>query len=170
MKVNRNTQRGSSKSGKEDGVTVSVPIYVEDLRDRVISSLTAAYSERMDEQVTEAVSTYVKSVVDRIAEKEIMAAVKSALSAGWNKTDNYGAVTGQVTLKDRISQMLNASDGYGSHRRWLDELVKKETEAALKGELAKEIESARAKLRAEVDSVTRAKLNEALRNALGVQP
>lgn len=153
---------------KTQDVKVEVVVQTEYIRDQVVSRISERVSERVDAEIETAVQAAVIGQVEKIGRSAIAKAVADVLAEGWPRTDSYGSVSGKATLKDRISELLNGRDRYNSSEKWLQELVKKTTEEYLKGEFKKDIDAAREKLRSEVDGVTRAKLNEALRTALGV--
>ena len=64
--------------------------------------------------------------------------------------------------------MINERDRYSSSRTWLEELVKKEVDAILKGPFADEVKAAQASFRKQVDELLTSKIVEGLRAALGL--
>lgn len=158
VSTNRHTQ--------EQDITVSV--YTGDLHERVMEGVGREVERQFSGAVGKAITAKVEKLIESIARDAIEKAVVVVLKEGWSRTDEYGGVKGVATLKDRIGEYLNHRERYGNNDRWIDKVVKEEASAALKGELGKELDAARVKLRAEVDNVTRVKLNEALRSALGV--
>ncbi len=157
-----------SVAPKRRVIPFAAEIDYEDVVERIVTQATYRLEEHLKTALNDAVERKVQAIVSGVAAKEIQAAVKKCLTEGWNRTDDYGAVKGTVTLKDRISELLNARDRYNSSQRWLDELVTKTAKDYLGDQFKKDIDAAREKLRAEIDGVTRAKLNEALRSALGL--
>lgn len=149
-------------------IQVAFTVSADSVEKAILSWVPSLVQKHYTKSVEDTVTSAVHDLVAEIARDEIAAAVKSVLAEGWKRTNEYGEARGVASLKDRISELLNGRDRYGDSAKWVEKVVKEETQAALKGELAKEIEAARVKLRAEVDQVTRAKLNEALRSALGV--
>lgn len=149
-------------------VDVSFSVYTAQMQDQILRQVAAQVSKLFEAKVAESVETAVSELVETISREQIAEAIRGVLVAGWPTTDEYGGAKGHASLKDRIGKMLNHHDRYSGRGTWADNIVKEETEKALRGDLQKEIDAAKAKLRAEIDNVTRAKLNDALRKALGV--
>ena len=149
-------------------VTVPITVYATQMQDQIMRQVAAQVTKLFEAKVAESVESAVNDLVNQIAREHIEQAVRDVLAEGWTLTNEYGEGRGKASLKDRISTMLNNHDRYSGRGTFAATIVKEETEKALRGELKDEIEKAKAQLRAEVDGVTRAKLNEALRSALGV--
>jgi hypothetical protein len=114
----------------------------------------------------------VDEVIQGVVEARVVSVVEKVMAEGWQKTDNYGSPSGPpVTLKDRVSEMLRAKDRYGNGTGtpYLDTKVAEEVNKVLNGELGKAIEEAKKKVRDTLDSAVMTKLQQALKEGLGLR-
>jgi hypothetical protein len=144
--------------------TVSAKQMEQAIKGQVANQVASAFKAFIDKRVSDTVSELVRE----IGRDQVDAQVRAILAEGWQKTDDYGqARGGRVSLRERVQEMFHKADRYES-RSMFERVIKEELDKALKGELGKELEAARAKIRSEVDQITRAKLNESLKAALGL--
>ena len=153
---------------KAEPITVSLDEYrLEELAESTIERLV---SQKIDAAIESSVAEAVGAAVEKIGQKRIAAEIDKTLAEGWHTVNEYGESRGgHRTLKDRIGEILNHHDRYGSSKRWMDELVKKRVDEVLAGELKPEIESAKQKFKSEVDSVLTGVIKKAVAEHFGVK-
>lgn len=147
---------------------VTVTVYAAQMQTEILRQVAAQVTALFKAEVSKAVTATVAKLVEDISREQIADAIRAILAEGWNITDEYGGPKGKASLKDRLSKMLNQQDRYSSHGAWAERIMREETEKALRGDIQKEIDAAKAKLTNEVDAVIKAKLSEVMRKALGV--
>jgi hypothetical protein len=139
--------------------------FAEVIADRLYHQL----HEQVEQKAAERIDLAIDHAVKRVGEDIIRDAIKTAIADGWPKTNQYGEPTGPtITLKTRISDMLESRSGYDRERH-IDKLVKTEVEEALRKEFAKEFEEARKRVRTLLDGALNEKLAQALREGLGLK-
>lgn len=149
-------------------VAVSFTVPAKTIEREVLGHIGRQIGQAFESFVKTQVAQTVGQMVREIGREHIDAEIRAILAEGWQRTDDYGqARGGRVSLRDRVQEMFHKTDRYES-RSMFEKVIKEELDKALKGELGKELDAARAKIRAEVDQITRAKLNEALKSALGL--
>lgn len=161
----------TKKSGQ---LVKSTPITVEineyELKSRIESAIDGHVSAGVDEAVLQAVTTAVEPLVAKVGLQKISKAVDEVLEEGWQITDEYGQPrTGKVSLKDRVSKILSEKNSYSGSRSWLDELIKKRVDEVVNKDLKADIDAARAKFKAEVDSVLTGVIKKAVAEHFGVK-
>jgi ribulose bisphosphate carboxylase small subunit len=149
-------------------VEVKFAVYTRQMQDAILSNVAVQVEKLFHAKVEDSIESAVAALVEQISREHIETAVRASIAEGWTITNEYGEARGKATLKDRISKILEHRDQYSSRGKWAENIVREETEKALKGELKAELDAARAQFRAEVDRVLQAKLAEALRLSLGL--
>ncbi len=154
----------------EDTLVVSVTGYDADRMERMLASfLQQQVSEETQKRIRDTVAKQVDHCVGEITTNLLRAEVEAIVAEGWRETDTYGDATGRtITLRQRVAKTLDGRDQY-SRERHLDKLFTETLNAALRKELAEELQAARTAFRAKVDAVLNAKLHEALRDSLGLK-
>lgn len=132
---------------------------------RVADESRKHLSSAVHKQIADAIDRTVKDIV----ESKLASEIEAILAEGWQKTNSYGEPTGdRITFRQRVSNLIEARDNYSSERR-IDKIVKETVETTLRGEFAKEVAEARAKVRAMLDGALNEKLAAALREGLGLK-
>ena len=150
-------------------VTFTVPeYYIQQEIDRCIG---AQVEKAVEGHVSAAVAKAVGAVVDKISQKRVADEIDKVLAEGWATVNEYGERKGcgNRTLKDRIGEILNHTDRYGSSKRWLDEHVKQAVDAAIKAHFDADIKAARESFKAQVDGVLAAVVKKAIGEHLGIR-
>jgi hypothetical protein len=149
-------KRAAGSSGWEDGSGD------EDNR------LATVIEKKIEERVEQLASEAVRDVVIEIARSKVEAAVNTAIDAGWQITNQYGEPTGRTASLDTfIREHLTSTTGYRNESK-LSEAIRKAIDGAMQKQFKPILDEAAAKLRAQVDTVLQAKLNETMRKALGL--
>jgi hypothetical protein len=159
----------TAKLVKAEPITVELDEYrLQELAESAIERLVG---EKIDAAIESSVAVAVGEAVEKIGQKRIAAEIEKVLAEGWLTVNEYGESRGGVrkSLKDRIGEILNHKDHYSSRGRWIDELVKKQVDAALAGQLKPEIESARQKFKSEVDGVLTGVIKKAVAEHFGIK-
>lgn len=159
------TEMVSEEMDPEEGGGVHTYVRRSQLADDLRKSINAKISDLAENAVRECFDSAIK---ERIA-----ATVDEVLEAGWVKTDGYGNPKGERTdLKGRINEVITEkkSHRYGQPEHTLaDRLVVAKVEELFHGELGKEVEAARLKLRQQLDTVIAGKFAETLKSAMGIR-
>lgn len=138
--------------------------------DYIRQAIQGEVAKAVEQAVSDAVGEAVSALVDRIGQERVGKEIQRVMAEGWPMTTEYGEARGpNVTIKDRISKILNAQDRYSQRGAYIDETVKRMVEETLKTTLKADIEAARNKFRAEVDAVLTATIREALAKNLGLK-
>ena len=142
-------------------------VVVEDyIRAAIDRQVEAAIERAVDDAVTDAVTKLVEGVGRERIGKEI----ERVMAEGWPMTNEYGEAKGtSVTVKDRISKILNERDRYNSNGTFIDQTVKRQVDETLNKTLKADIQAAKDKFKAEVDAVLTATIREALAKNLGLK-
>lgn len=129
------------------------------------------FKERIEAIVEERVRTWVDAEIEKLGGGAIEKAVAAVLAEGWQETNRYGEATGKrMTLKERIASMIVEPIGdYNGKGPRMQKIAEDVLTKAIHSEFGKEIETGRARLRAAVDDVIKAKLTETLKSALGLR-
>jgi hypothetical protein len=160
---------------KRDVLVKSEPITIQlnevVVADYVQGQIERQVADRVEAALAEAVGEAVGRAVDKLGTKSIKDAIEKTLAEGWDTVNEYGEKRGcgKRTLKDRIGEILNMKDSYGSSRRWLDELMKNKVTEAVNKDLKADIDEARAKFKTEVDSVLTGVIKDSLAKHFGVK-
>ncbi len=127
-------------------------------------------ADKVRELLTKRIEAAVSARVEAFTFDQVDVEVRKVIDEGWKRTDEYGTPVGEkLTLKDRVSQILNSrKDNYKRETR-VEELAREAIETALKKVFDAEIEKARISFRAQIDGVLQAKLRESLAGALGLK-
>lgn len=155
---------------KSEPITIQLNEVV--VSDYVERQVAMQVQERVDAALSNAVGEAVGRAVDKLGAKVIKDAIDKTLAEGWDTVNEYGEKRGcgKRTLKDRIGEILNMKDSYGSSRRWLDELIKTKINEAVSKDLKGDIDQARSKFKSEVDSVLTGVIKDSLAKHFGVKP
>src|SRR3990167_1377571 len=137
--------------------------------DFIRTAIDREVEKAIEAAVADAVGEAVTALVDRIGQERIGREIERVMAEGWSRTNGYGERTGTATIKDRISELLNAQDRYSSNGRYIDETVKRMVQETLTKTLKADIDAARNKFKAEVDAVLTATIREALAKNLGLK-
>lgn len=134
------------------------------------SPLAKQMKALIDAKISEVATSYTRNAIDEKIKVRISEAVDAVLAEGWQRTDEYGTARGpKVGLKERISElMLKAGSSYDRDNA-IDKQIKASVSSVLTNEFQKEIDAAKAKVRAELDSVLSGKVTEALKSAMGLR-
>lgn len=140
------------------------------MEDYIQTAVDRSVSAAIEHAVNEAVEKAVSDLVNEIGKARVAKEVDRVLGEGWPRTNDYGEAKGpNVTLKERISKILEATDRYSSRGSWIDERVKEHVNETLNKTLKPEIDAAKNKFKAEVDAVLTATIREALAKNLGLK-
>lgn len=140
------------------------------LSEMVLGRVARMVEERTRKAVERQIKATVDEVIREVVQDKVAVAVEAILAEGWRKTDSYGSPQGPpMTLKDRVSEMLTARDRYSNSLSYLDQTVAKEVDGVLRGELGQAIEDAKKKVRETLDSAVMTKLQQALKEGLGLK-
>lgn len=154
--------------GKDIAVAFSLSDVV--VEDYVRSAIERQVKASVEKAVEDAVGEAVSALVDRIGQERVGKEIARVMAEGWPVTNEYGESRGSsVTVKDRISKILNATDRYSNRGTYIDETIKRQVEETLNKTLKADIEAARNKFKAEVDAVLTATIREALAKNLGLK-
>lgn len=154
---------------KSDPITIQLNEVV--VAEYVEGQIARQVADRVEAALAEAVGEAVGRAVDKLGTKAIKEAIDKTLAEGWDTVNQYGEKKGcgKRTLKDRIGEILNMQDSYGSSRRWLDGVIKAKVDEAVSKDLKSDIEVARAKFKTEVDSVLTGVIKDSLAKHFGVK-
>jgi hypothetical protein len=137
------------------------------------TTATKLLEKRLMKAIDEKAEAMVRDAFDETIQARVTAAVDDVLAAGWAVTDGYGNRRGDnVDLKGRISELLTKqeSSGYNEPKRTVaEQIAKKIINDAFHATFQPELERARLALRAQVDGIVSARLNETLKSALGLK-
>ena len=141
--------------------------------DRLVDAVATRLLQGLDKRVQDAIDAKVEEVVgaalETIATDRIKEELEKVLKDGWTPTNEYGKATGPAkTLKDRIGELLQYHERYGSRERWLDACVTKAVQEHLGGAFGEEIAAARASFKKQVDDLLSGKIASGLREAFGL--
>lgn len=140
------------------------------LSNMVLGRVAQMVEERTRKAIERQIERTVNEVIREVVQAKVAAAVEVIMAEGWTPTDSYGSASGpKKTLKDRVSEMLMARDRYGNSLTYLDQTVANEVNKVLAGELGKAIEEAKKKVRETLDSAVMTKLQQALKEGLGLK-
>lgn len=140
----------------------------ERMLDMMAEKLVERAANELDKRVADAVEAAVASTAEKLARERLEAECERVLTEGWQKTDQYGAPQGKVmSLKDRMSEMLNRTTGYNS-QRWADELIQKAMTDHFGRAFRDESNALLNKFRAQADELLSSKIAEMLKSALGL--
>lgn len=159
----------AKKSLIEKDIPVTFNLSHVVVTDYIEQAIQNCVDKAIEHAVTDAVGEAVEKLVEKIGRERVGKEIDRVLAEGWVITNEYGEARGSATLKDRISQMLNATDRYSSNGTWLNQRVKEQVNEALHKDLKADIEGARNKFKAEVDAVLTATIREALAKNLGLK-
>jgi hypothetical protein len=150
-------------------VAFTVPEYW--IEEQIANAVANQVEKAVEKAVPVAVAAVVGKVVDAIAKKRIEIEIDKVLAEGWATVNEYGERKGcgNRTLKDRIGEILNHKDNYGSSRRWLDEHIKTAVDAAIKAHFDADIKAARESFKTQVDGVLTGVIKKAIGDHLGVR-
>lgn len=141
------------------------------LSEMILGRVAEMVKERTEAAIRLHVRATVDAVVREVVEARVVGMVDAVLTEGWRKTDGYGSPTGPaITLKDRVSEILQARpNNYSGSVSYLDGKISEEVNKVLTGELGKAIEEAKKKVRDTLDSAVMTKLQQALKEGLGLR-
>lgn len=138
--------------------------------DYIRQAIQAEVSKAVEQAVSDAVGEAVSALVERIGQERVGKEIQRVMAEGWPVTNEYGEARGSsVTVKDRISKLLNSQDRYSGRGTYIDETVKRMVNETLDKTLKADIDAARNKFKAEVDAVLTATIREALAKNLGLK-
>lgn len=133
-------------------------------------AIDSQVEKAVEHAVSDAVSEAVTALVDKIGQARIAKEIERVMAEGWPMTNEYGEARGSsVTIKDRISKLLNSQDRYSGRGTYIEETVKRQVDETLNKTLKADIDAARNKFKAEVDAVLTATIREALAKNLGLK-
>jgi len=140
------------------------------LSEMILGRVASTVEERTQKAIERRIETVVDKAFREVVEARVTAAVDAILTEGWQPTDGYGRADGpKKTLKDLVLGMLTARDRYDNNRSYLDKSIADNVDKVLRGELGKAIEEAKAKVRETLDHAVMTKLQQALKEGLGLQ-
>ncbi len=127
----------------------------------------------LDSKIAELADVLVREQFDKVVIQRIAAQVDAVLAEGWQVTNQYGEARGpKVDLKGRITELLlkPGRDSYGNGESMtpIDRQVKAAIDGLIGKEFAKDIETARKSLKAQLDASVAAKFTDTLKKALGL--
>lgn len=165
----------------ETGIVVRVPAFevsgfsTESIEQAVVEAITERLLSDRDSSLRKSVQEAVGKVVAETTTTMVSAAVERTLAEGWQEFDRWGDPKGErFTLRSRIEKVLSAKERIGGSYNapeltLIERLTQKAIDETVRNAFDKELEYARTKFRAAVDTVVQAKLAETLKSALGLR-
>lgn len=148
----------------EQGGTVEYPQKTE-----LAKLLAKGVHQTIERLVTAMLREHFETTIKATVEKT----VSDVLAEGWRRTDPYGHPKGEViSFKERINEIIteDTARGYGQPKRTLAQnLVVESVTKVFSEQFGKEIETARAELRRQLDAVVSGKFTETIKQALGLR-
>ena len=128
-------------------------------------SLIRSLEQRLDDAVTKRI----EELADDVILDRLRAELERALAEGWKRTNTYGEPIGEpISLKERVSRMLENKDPYRSSR-WADDVMTKMVDEVYRKELAKPIAEAKEKVKKMLEDKALEGFGNLLRKAAGVE-
>ena len=143
------------------------------IEDNIIEIVSSRVRKRIEEEAVKTVQAEVRKAIDErikaITAAALEESVASIIAEGWQKTDSYGSPSGpKQTVRDRVTEMM-FNDGYGRRADTLQKIIDKRVNDAIAQDCKDVIAEAKEKFRVTLDTTLNAKLQETLRNALGLK-
>lgn len=143
--------------------------------DKIASDTAARLSEEHQKRIRTTIDRCVDEAVQRICQRELDAEVCKVIAGGWREHSTWGEPTGKkFTLADRVTDFLKKKvdeygrDSYNGKER-VQHLMEKAVVDVLNKELSSVVEAFKTQARSMLDETFKAKLNDALKGALGLR-
>lgn len=135
----------------------------------VLERLAHRYVHELDLKVKKRLAAAVDTAVATCVEEEIRPVVRGILEEGWQRTNQWGEVSGgKVGLRERIGELLNKRGPHTS-ATLVEKLAREILEKALRADFGKELAEAQKKVRALFDQELMGKVQKVLREGLGLR-
>jgi hypothetical protein len=150
------------------------------IEDRVAQLLADRFEKDLSGKIADLVHAHVQTALQEVTTAALQAEVDKVIAEGWHKTGSYGERGPHVTFADRINEHLfGKADSYGSKTR-LDKALEEALERGLHGTpnragfrsggaLQPIIDDAQKRFRELVDNTMTEKLQQTMREALGLK-
>lgn len=165
-----NLHYGVQEAMENNGtVQLALPDWViEKVVDHAAHLALAGMKDKAKQAVQDSVDEAVRAAAGEIVREKVEPIIDAQLKEGWPVTDSYGRPNGRVTVESLVASELTKADNY-DRESWINKQVKAQISKLVDAALKAELDAARAKLRAELDGVLKAKIAETIRDAVGLK-